>query len=107
MWRNGELVTCDPDGGVPDWSQDPPMASLPGNNHTVYYKLPTRWVSVEVPARQLMMAHIGRWILDQRIDSIRVDSVNNVYNLDFVQEFTSYARGLHRQRWAAQGGATG
>jgi hypothetical protein len=43
MWRGGELVTCDPDGGVADWSQDPPIASLPGNNRTVYYKLPTRW----------------------------------------------------------------
>jgi pullulanase len=276
MWRGGELVTCDPDGGVPDWSQDAPIASLSGNNRTVYYKLPTRWarrsveggtevgvgtfrdvlalvdpnatpvsfrgvsalaagrahlrelgvnalelapiadswvvrewgyatsnyfapdhdlgfprgftaprpnadlatlvsachqadirfgydavmafgqrdpyreinfldfhvqwnagdpeqdgrdgfggdlfkynywadgydpvegrVSVEVPARQFMKAHIGRWILEQRIDSIRVDSVNNVSNLDFVEEFTSYARGLHRQRWAAEGGAAG
>jgi pullulanase len=43
MWRGGELVTCDPDGGVPDWSQDAPIASLSGNNRTVYYKLPTRW----------------------------------------------------------------
>jgi hypothetical protein len=50
---------------------------------------------------------MGHWILDQRIDSIHIHSVNNAYNLDFVQEFTGYARALHRQRWAAEDGADG
>jgi 1,4-alpha-glucan branching enzyme len=56
-----------------------------------------------VPARQFMQSHIARWVLDQRIDSIRVDSVNNVGNDDFVAAFTAYARGLFRERAAAQG----
>jgi glycosidase len=276
LWRGGELVAADPDGAVPDWSSDPVIATLPENNRTVYYKLPTRWArrSVEgglevgvgtfrdvlalldpaaeppnfaavpalaagrahlrdlgittlellpiadswvtrewgyatsnyfapdydlgfprgfsaprpntdlaelvtachrlgirfgydavmafgqrdpyretnfldfhvqwgagdpeqdardpyggdlfkynywtegydpigggagrqVPARQLMKAHIARWIVEQRIDSIRIDSVNNVYNYDFVQEFTAYARALRRARWAAQPGQPG
>jgi 1,4-alpha-glucan branching enzyme len=51
-----------------------------------------------VPARQFHQAVIARWILDHGVDSIRVDSVNNVGNWDFVGEFTAYARGLHRQR---------
>jgi 1,4-alpha-glucan branching enzyme len=50
------------------------------------------------PARQFHKAQIAGWILDHGIDSIRVDSVNNVGNWDFVQEFTEYARGLHRRR---------
>ncbi|NRQ36744.1 alpha amylase [Nonomuraea sp. NN258] len=52
----------------------------------------------QVPARQFMKAHIAHWILRHHIDSIRVDSVNNVYNWDFVQEFTEYARALNRRR---------
>jgi pullulanase len=51
MWRGRELVICDPDGGVPDWSQDAPIASLSGNNRTVYYKLPTRWARRSVEGR--------------------------------------------------------
>ncbi|MEV0614553.1 alpha-amylase family glycosyl hydrolase [Nonomuraea sp. NPDC050404] len=50
----------------------------------------------QVPARQYMKAHIAQWILRHHIDSIRIDSVNNVYNWDFVQEFTEYARALSR-----------
>ncbi|MFI7542859.1 alpha-amylase family glycosyl hydrolase [Actinoplanes sp. NPDC049599] len=50
------------------------------------------------PARQFHKAQIAGWILDHGIDSIRVDSVNNVGNWDFVGEFTAYARGLHRRR---------
>jgi pullulanase len=50
------------------------------------------------PARQFHKAAIARWILHHGVDSIRVDSVTNVGNWDFVEEFTAYARGLHRQR---------
>jgi hypothetical protein len=55
------------------------------------------------PARRLMLAHIARWVLDQRIDGVRVDSVNNVANWDFVGEFRAYARELYRGRAASDG----
>jgi pullulanase len=55
------------------------------------------------PARRLMLAHIARWLLGQRIDGIRIDSVNNVANWEFVGEFTAYARSLYRGRAADQG----
>jgi pullulanase len=55
-----------------------------------------------VPARQLMKAQLARWILDFRIDGIRMDSVNNIMNYDFVQEFKDYARELWRDRWQVQ-----
>jgi len=55
-----------------------------------------------VPARQLMKAQLARWILDFHIDGIRMDSVNNIMNYDFVQEFKDYARDLWRKRWQEQ-----
>jgi pullulanase len=45
-----------------------------------------------VPARQFMKAHLLRWMADFALDGIRMDSVNNVANWDFVQEFTELAR---------------
>jgi pullulanase len=55
------------------------------------------------PARQHMLMFIARWLLDQRIDGIRIDSVDTVASWDFVGEFWQYARGLFRARAAAQG----
>jgi pullulanase len=57
-----------------------------------------------VPARQIMKAQLARWLLDFRIDGIRMDSVNNIMNYDFVQEFKDYARNLWRQRYEATNG---
>ena len=51
-----------------------------------------------VPARELMKAHIARWILDFHIDGIRMDSVVNIMNYDFVQQIRDYARDLWRAR---------
>jgi pullulanase len=56
------------------------------------------------PARQHMLAHLTRWILDHRVDSVRIDSVNTVANYDFVATFTATARELARQRAVAAGG---
>ncbi|HYZ71860.1 MAG TPA: alpha-amylase family glycosyl hydrolase, partial [Chthoniobacterales bacterium] len=53
-----------------------------------------------VPARQFMKAYLLRWLSDFAIDGIRMDSVNNVANWDFVQEFKELAR----QRWQNAGG---
>jgi pullulanase len=60
-----------------------------------------------VPARQMMLTFIAQWILDQRIDGIRVDSVDTIYNWDFVGEFTRYARALFLSRAEDQGLASG
>jgi 1,4-alpha-glucan branching enzyme len=51
-----------------------------------------------VPARQLMKAFLLRWMHDFAIDGIRMDSVNNVANWDFVQEFKDLARRTWRER---------
>ena len=55
------------------------------------------------PARQLMYSYITRWMRDFRIDGIRMDSVENVSNWDFVQGFKDRARALFQERCAAQG----
>lgn len=61
-----------------------------------------------VPARQLMKAHIARWMFDFHIDGLRLDSVNNVMNYDFLQEVKDAARAWWQARWEAQGnGADG
>jgi 1,4-alpha-glucan branching enzyme len=56
-----------------------------------------------VPARQLMKTHLVRWLLDFRIDGIRLDSIENIKNYDFVQEFKDLARSLWGIRATAQG----
>lgn len=53
------------------------------------------------PARQFMKAALQRWMSDFKIDGIRMDSVNNVANWDFVKEY----RDLARFHWAQSGGA--
>ena len=55
------------------------------------------------PARQLMFSFITRWMRDFRIDGIRMDSVENVSNWDFVGGFKDRARALFRERCAANG----
>ncbi len=52
-----------------------------------------------VPARQFMKAHLAHWMRYYRIDGIRIDSVVNIMNYDFLQEFKDYARALWRERW--------
>jgi pullulanase len=56
-----------------------------------------------VPARGLMRACLVRWMLDFRIDGIRMDSIPNIANWDFVQEYKDQARQLWRSRAAAAG----
>jgi pullulanase len=56
-----------------------------------------------VPARALMITHLARWMLDFRIDGIRMDSIPNIGNYDFVEEFKNSARHLWQTRWDEQG----
>ena len=47
-----------------------------------------------------MKAYLLRWMADFGVDGVRMDSVNNVANWDFVQEF----KDLARQTWAVERG---
>jgi pullulanase len=58
---------------------------------------------VTVPARQYMYTYVTRWVREMRIDGIRLDSVENLANWDFVRDFKNRARDLWQERWAAQG----
>ena len=55
------------------------------------------------PARQLMKTALIRWMSDFNIDGLRLDSIENVQNWDFIQEYKDLARDLNRRRFDAQG----
>lgn len=53
-----------------------------------------------VPSREYMKLHMAHWMFYYRIDGLRLDSVNNIANYDFLQEF----KDLARQLWVERGG---
>jgi len=55
------------------------------------------------PARQLMLTYLTRWMRGFRVDGIRLDSVENVANWDFVQAFSERGRALLHERWTNAG----
>lgn len=57
------------------------------------------------PARAWMCLHLVHWLLHYRIDGIRMDSVENVSNYDFVQEARDTARATWAARWSDEQGA--
>jgi 1,4-alpha-glucan branching enzyme len=57
------------------------------------------------PARQHMLTFLTRWMQDFQVDGIRMDSVENVANWDFVRDFKDAARASFRQRYPAAGAA--
>ena len=54
-----------------------------------------------------MLTYITRWMKDFHVDGIRLDSLENVANWDFIQTFKDYARQLFAARWAEAGLGTG
>jgi pullulanase len=50
------------------------------------------------PARQYMKAYINHWMEYYRIDGLRLDSVNNIDNYDFLGELKEFARALWHKR---------
>jgi pullulanase len=54
-----------------------------------------------------MKASLLRWINDFHVDGIRMDSVENVYNWDFIGEYKETARAAWKQRFSAQGANEG
>jgi 1,4-alpha-glucan branching enzyme len=57
------------------------------------------------PARQLMKTALNRWMADFRVDGIRLDSIENVANWDFIGEYKNLGRALNQQRFTAAGAA--
>lgn len=55
------------------------------------------------PARQHMLTFLTRWMQDFQIDGIRLDSVENVANWDFIRDFKDEARGQFKKRYPGQG----
>jgi 1,4-alpha-glucan branching enzyme len=55
-----------------------------------------------VPAREYMKAHIAHWLEYYRVDGLRLDSVNNIANYDFLQEFKDFAHTI----WDKRGGTS-
>jgi pullulanase len=49
-----------------------------------------------VPARQFMKVFLLHSMADFGVDGLRLDSINNIANWDFVQEFKELARGQWR-----------
>lgn len=55
------------------------------------------------PARQVMLTYLTRWMRDFRVDGVRIDSVENVANWDFIRSFNERAHELNTQRWTDAG----
>jgi len=59
--------------------------------------------ATDAPARALMYTYITRWMRDFHMDGIRMDSVENIANWDFVGGFKDRARSLWNERWQGAG----
>jgi pullulanase len=55
------------------------------------------------PAAQFMLVYLTRWMRDFRVDGLRLDSVENIANWDFVKAFKDRARELFADRWKTAG----
>jgi pullulanase len=55
------------------------------------------------PARQHMLTFLTRWMQDFQIDGIRMDSVENVANWDFIGTFNDEARKQFKERYSVEG----
>lgn len=52
-----------------------------------------------VPARQWMKTFLDHWMRFYRVDGVRMDSVVNFRNWDFIEECKDLGRELWRERW--------
>ena len=55
------------------------------------------------PIRQHMLTFLERWMNDFKIDGIRMDSVENVANWDFIRDFKNAAHAHFSNRYPAAG----
>jgi len=59
------------------------------------------------PARALMYTYITRWMRDFRVDGVRMDSIENVANWDFIGAYKNRAWDLWNERWKTAGSGAG
>lgn len=57
------------------------------------------------PARQLMKTALSHWMSRFHVNGFRLDSIENVQNWDFIEEFKDLARDLNRVQFAANEGS--
>lgn len=69
---------------------------------TTAYDPDTGTGSPVCPARQFLLAHLERWMSDFGIDGIRLDSVNNIGNWDFIGKFSAEARAHFASRYSGE-----
>jgi pullulanase len=50
------------------------------------------------PARALLKAYLFHWMTYYHIDSLRLDSVNNIANFDFLEEVKNFSRDIWKER---------
>ena len=50
------------------------------------------------PARALLKAYLFHWMTYYHIDGLRLDSVNNIANFDFLEEVKDFARAVWKER---------
>ncbi len=53
------------------------------------------------PARQFHLAHLERWMSDFHVDGLRLDSLNNIANWDFIRGFNESSRALFASRYSS------
>ncbi len=51
-----------------------------------------------VPSREYMKLYLAHWMEQYQIDGIRLDSINNIANYDFLQELKDFVRAHWRDR---------
>ncbi|NEO83725.1 MAG: DUF3459 domain-containing protein [Spirulina sp. SIO3F2] len=52
------------------------------------------------PSREYMKVYLAHWLEQYRVDGLRLDSVNNVGNYDFIEEVRNFSRAF----WCDRGG---
>jgi 1,4-alpha-glucan branching enzyme len=55
------------------------------------------------PGQRHMLTYLTRWMRDFHVDGVRIDSVENVANWDFLSAFKTLAYQHWNQRWADSG----
>jgi 1,4-alpha-glucan branching enzyme len=73
------------------------------NNVSGYDPISGRQLSF-TPARQLMKTALDSWMF-LGVDGVRMDSIENVANWDFVQEYKDYARDRFHERYSSEADA--
>jgi len=84
--------------------RNPYGASCPRYNRirTTYDPISGQVAAIS-PARQHMLTFLSRWMKEFQIDGIRMDSVENVANWDFIRDFKNAGRAQFRDRYPAAG----